>query len=376
MYHRLTQDRIESYLFKGQIIIIYGARQVGKTTLVNNILNKFSNKKALILNGDDLDLQGRLIPKNYKYLQELIGNPDILVVDEAQKFKQIGLVLKILHDNNPTLQIIATGSSSFELSNKLSEPLTGRSLVFNLQPLSILETSQNKLEIDRNVAKQMIYGSYPNIYDLGNDDKIRYLENIKNQYLYQDILNIGIIKKPQVIQKLLQLVAYQIGNEVSLSELSKSLEIDKKTVENYLDILEKTFVIFSLSSFSKNLRSEVAKSNKIYFWDLGIRNSLISNFNELSIRPDLGGMWENFCIVERLKAQSFTGKFANPYFWRNYNQQEIDYIEEIDGTLKTFEFKYNSNKKAKIPSSFATNYPNHTFEVVNKDNFSNFILPG
>jgi uncharacterized protein len=264
MHYRQLQSIIQSYLFQGYILILYGARQVGKTTLVENLLTDYPEKEVTVFSGDDLDVREKLRPTNYSDLRKVVGSPDILVIDEAQRIENIGLVLKIIHDNQPHTQIITTGSSSFELANKVNEPLTGRSLEFVLYPLSISEVSKNGLEAERNLKQVLTYGAYPNIFDSPEKQTEKLLTTLTNQYLYKDILNFEGIQKPQVIHKLLQLLAYQLGNEVSLPELANKLDLNKRTVEKYIDLLQKAFVIFSLSSFSKNLRSELTKSQKIY----------------------------------------------------------------------------------------------------------------
>jgi len=373
MYSRHLQVNIEKYLFQKYIIVIYGARQVGKTTLIQQILEKFPNKTSTILNGDDADVREALKPTSFQYLISQTGTPDILVIDEAQRIENIGLVLKILHDNRPEMQIIATGSSSFDLANKINEPLTGRSLEFVLHPLAVTEIAQNGIEMNRVKERFMLYGSYPNIYSSNGEITKNLLKNLTNQYLYKDVLQFETVQKPDIIHKLLKLLAYQIGSEVSLSELANTLEVNKRTVAKYIDLLEKNFVIFQLSSYNKNLRKEVGKSTKIYFYDLGVRNQLIDNFTELSLRPDLGALWENFLIIERMKRNEYQQISSNNYFWRNYSQQEIDYIEEKDGILNCYEFKWNDRKKAKLPNSFAAAYPNHTFQVINQDNWPEFV---
>jgi hypothetical protein len=271
------------------------------------------------------------------------------------------------------MQIIATGSSSFDLANQINEPLTGRSLEFVLYPLSILEVAANGIEMDRAKEKFMQYGSYPNIYQSSGDLTQKLLKNLTNQYLYKDILQFETIQKPQAIHNLLKLLAYQVGNEVSLQELANKLDLNKRTVSKYIDLLEKSFIVFSMTSFSKNQRKEIGKSTKIYFYDLGVRNQLIENFSELRFRNDIGALWENFCILERRKYLEYNQINVNSYFWRNYQQQEIDYIEEKDGVLNCFEFKWNDRKKAKLPNSFKEAYPDHTFKVINGDNWLEMI---
>jgi hypothetical protein len=373
MYYRHLQKQIQDYLFQGYVIILYGARQVGKTTLVEQILKNNPKKTTKIFSGDDFDVRESLKPTNYQNLITQTGTPDILVIDEAQRIENIGLTLKILYDNRPEMQIITTGSSSFDLANQINEPLTGRSLEFVLYPLSVLEVAENGIEMNRAKERFMLYGGYPNIYKSNGDITKKLLKNLTNQYLYKDILQFETVKKPEAIHNLLKLLAYQVGNEVSLEELANKLDLNKRTVAKYIDLLEKNFVVFRLSSYSKNLRKEIGKSNKIYFYDLGVRNQLIGDFSELSFRLDVGALWENFCIVERMKYLEYNQIGANKYFWRNYSQQEIDFIEERDGMLNCFEFKWNDRKKAKLPNSFKEAYPNHTFQVVNQDNWVEWV---
>jgi predicted AAA+ superfamily ATPase len=373
MYSRLLQNQIQASLFQGYVLILYGARQVGKTTLINQLLANNKDKTQSIFSGDDIDIREKLKPTNFEKLISQTGTPDILIIDEAQRVENIRLTLKILHDNRPQMQIIATGSSSFDLANQINEPLTGRSLEFVLYPLSILEVAANGIEMDRAKEKFMQYGSYPNIYQSSGDLTQKLLKNLTNQYLYKDILQFETIQKPQAIHNLLKLLAYQVGNEVSLQELANKLDLNKRTVSKYIDLLEKSFIVFSMTSFSKNQRKEIGKSTKIYFYDLGVRNQLIENFSELRFRNDIGALWENFCILERRKYLEYNQINVNSYFWRNYQQQEIDYIEEKDGVLNCFEFKWNDRKKAKLPNSFKEAYPDHTFKVINGDNWLEMI---
>lgn len=373
MYRRTLQAIIESYLFQQHVIIIYGARQVGKTTLVQQILRNHQNKRTLYLNGDEFDIRQRLQPTNYDKLRSFVGEPDILVIDEAQRIENIGLTLKILFDNNPAMQIIATGSSSFDLANKINEPLTGRSIEFILYPLSIAETAHHGIQAERYRDDILLYGSYPAILSAAGQQRKILLSTLTNQYLYKDIITLEDIRKPAVIHKLLQLLAYQVGSEVSLQELANSLDISKHTVERYLDLLQKAFVIVSLGAYNRNLRNEVAKSRKIYFYDLGVRNALINNFNSLDVRPDVGALWENFLIIERMKHNHYHQILGNCYFWRNYSQQEIDFVEDRDGNLYAFEFKWKERKRTKIPKSFAEAYPKHDFSVVTRENWLSFL---
>ena len=374
--YRLVQKNIEEKLFGGRILVLYGARRTGKTSIVKNILQKYPENSFYF---DFEDPQNRLLFENagVEKLKSLLQDYKLVIFDEAQKFLNIGQTLKLIHDHLPSVQVIATGSSSFELSNKINEPLTGRKWEFKLFPLSIEEIKQakNSIYVAQNLQEFLVYGTYPSLFDKSNAEKKDILTELSSSYLFQDVFTYQDIRNPEVLEKLLRLLAFQVWNEVSYHELALNLKINEETVARYIQLLEKAFVIFRLSAFSKNPRKEIGKTRKIYFYDLGIRNSLISSFNNLETRNDIGALWENFCVVERMKNNEYSQKFVNTYFWRSYSGQEIDYIEESGEELKTFEFKYNSNKKGKIPSSFATSYPNHTFEVVNTDNFSNFILP-
>ncbi|NOQ68197.1 AAA family ATPase [Patescibacteria group bacterium] len=369
---RLIQPQIEKRLFKNKVIIVYGARQVGKTTLVKRIFDKYNGKK-LYLNCELLSVQRGLSAPEAEKLKSYLGESKLIILDEAQKIINIGLILKILIDTYPDIQIIATGSSSFDLANKINEPLTGRTHTFILYPFSISEIKQQKsrFEIEAKLENILRFGFYPEVFFLSEDDARSRLDEISSNYLYKDILSFEGIKKSSVIVNLLQLLALQLGNEVSYSEIARQLGISRLTVQKYLNLLEQSFVIFSLRSFSRNLRKEISKSVKIYFYDLGIRNSLIQNFNRLEIRSDCGALWENFCIMERIKRNSINRVFANYYFWRTYAQKEIDYIEERDGKLFAFEFKWSDGKK-KIPKEFLKTYGDSKFETINRENYWDF----
>lgn len=370
---RLIQKQIEDSFFKGKVVVIYGARQVGKTTLVKQILDKYGDK-GLYLNCEILSVQQALAVAEPVKIKDYFGEKKLIVLDEAQKIFDIGSILKILIDTYPDLQIIATGSSSFDLANKTSEPLTGRVNRFILYPFSLEEIKQGKnwLEISPKIESLLRFGAYPEIFFLSEEDAQNRLNEIASDYLYKDILIFEKIKKSSLLSKLLQLLALQLGNEVSYSELAKNLGVNRLTVQKYMDILEKAFVIFTLRSFSRNLRKEISKSVKAYFYDLGIRNSLIQNYNPLTIRNDIGALWENFLIIERMKKASLHGIYANRYFWRTYDQKEIDYIEERQGNLFAFEFKWSKNSNA-YPKEFMKTYPNAKFELINRDNFFRFI---
>ena len=373
---RKLGENIEKWLFKGYILIIYGARQVGKTTLVKSLLEKSSDKNSLYLTCDDFDTKTTLEnADNFSDLKNFIGSPEILVIDEAQRIKNIGLKLKLLFDNLENTQIIVTGSSSFELANEVNEPLTGRSLSFKLYPFSVNEVCENQVEIQRNIDKFMLYGSYPKIFLTPEHIVEKALKEIAEQYLYKDLLSIAGIQKPEILIKLLKLLAYQIGQEFSYNEIASSLGIDKKSVEKYIDILEKSFVVFRLGPYSKNLRNELKKLRKIYFYDLGIRNALINDFNDLEIRPDLGHLWENFCILERMKFNEYKEDNPNYYFWRNHEKKEIDLVEDWGRkkALQAFEFKYGKNTKYQFPKDFIGTYPGVEGRVINKESFQDLL---
>ena len=370
---RTIQKNIEQNLFKGKIIIIYGARQVGKTTLVKEMQKKYSDK-ASYFNCDEIDIRQALTDKTSTEIKAFLGNKKLIILDEAQRVKNIGLTLKLIADNFSDLQIIATGSSSFDLSNKIIEPLTGRKMEYNLYPFSLeeLKLIYSDLEIDRLLERRIIFGMYPEIAQ-GEGSMEQNLKSIAKSYAYKDILQYQNIKNPEVLEKLLQAIALQIGNEVSYNELSNMIGIDKNTVANYISILEKSFIIFRLNPFSRNLRNELKKLRKIYFYDNGIRNALINNLNPLNLRQDVGALWENFMISERLKYNNNHGIDQNVYFWRTKQKQEIDYLEESGGRLSGFEFKW-SKDKFKKPKVFLAAFPDSSIELVNKDNYKNFVL--
>ena len=370
---RTIQEKIEDKLFKGKVIILYGPRQVGKTTIVKEIQNK-NISNSIYFNSDEPDIREKFENKTSTFLKELIGNKKIVIIDEAQRVKDIGITLKLIIDNFKGIQVIATGSSSFDLANKTAEPLTGRKYEFYLYPLSVeeLNPEKNKIEIDRTIENRMIYGLYPEVIIKSAEAE----ENIKliaKSYLYKDILQYQNIKNPNILEKLLQSLALQVGNEVSYNELSNFLDIDKKTIANYIEILKKAFVIFELKPFSRNLRNELRKLRKIYFFDNGVRNALINNFNSLDRRNDAGQLWENFIISERVKINSNHGNDCNMYFWRTHDKKEIDYLEEKNGKLYGYEIKLGSGRSsgAKL---FLDTYPDSEFKVIKKDNYNELIF--
>jgi predicted AAA+ superfamily ATPase len=331
--------------------------------------------KTLQVNADEAKYNDVLSSRDLKQLDGLTAGYDLLFIDEAQRIPNIGINLKILHDQRPNLKIIATGSSSFELAQTIAEPLTGRTWTYKLYPISFqeLKQSHNSFELDQQKEERMIYGSYPEIFSFkNNEDKQKYLEELSTSYLYKDILELSSIKNSVNVRRLLQLLSYQIGQEVSLTEIGQKLELSKNTVINYIDLLEKSFVLMRLSGLSRNLRKEVTQKDKIYFTDLGVRNILIDNLKPLKERNDVGQLWENFLMIERYKKNIYTNKYFNQYFWRTYTGAEIDYVEDYDGILHGYEYKYNE-KRVTAPASWKETYPESTFETVNKDNYLSFI---
>ena len=374
MINRKIEKNIVENLFKGKVIIIYGAKQVGKTTLVKKIADDYKGQSSYF-NCDLISVQDALSIPEANRIKDFLGDHNIIILDEAQRIKNIGLTLKILIDTYPELQIIATGSSSFDLANEINEPLTGRKIVFNLFPLSVEEIMGDNgfLYINSKLEKILRYGTYPDVFFSEDKEAASKLEEIASSYLFKDILSFDKIKKSSIIVKLLQLLALQVGSEVSYNELATKLGINRITVEKYIDILEQCFILFRINSFSRNLRNEISKAIKIYFYDLGVRNILIKNLNPLDIRNDAGFLWENFCILERIKRNKYNNIFANYYFWRTYDQKEIDFIEERDGKLFAYEFKLNK-EHSKAPSIFLETYKNSQYQTINRENYYKFLI--
>ncbi|MGB3344064.1 MAG: ATP-binding protein [Aequorivita sp.] len=371
MIKRSISDQIKNKMIDKKVIIILGPRQVGKTTLLQNV---FTSDQTLWLNGDDSDIRALLSNPTSTYLTQVIGKAPIVIIDEAQRIENIGLTLKILHDSIPNLKVIATGSSSFELANKINEPLTGRKWEFNMWPISIGEmiSHHSFLTESRLLEHRLVYGWYPEVIN-NPGQEIEILKQLSDSYLYKDILTWEDIKKPHKLEALVQALAFQIGQQVSYNELARTVGLNNETITRYIDLLEKSFIVFRLPSFSRNLRNELKKSRKIYFYDVGIRNSVINNWNPAKMRQDIGPLWENFLIVERMKYKSYHNLYSNDYFWRNLAQQEIDFIEDYKGIIHAYEFKWNSKKSGKFSKSFRDAYPEHQLMTVNPTNYLEFI---
>lgn len=374
MIERTLAPKIMSKVGGNKAIIIIGARQVGKSTLLKMMLGE--RKNVMWLNGDDLDIQELFRNITSTRLQAVIGNNRIVVIDEAQRIPEIGLRMKLITDQMSDVQVIATGSSSFELSGKINESLTGRKREYQMFPLTFHEMVDNSSFIEeiRMVPHRMIYGYYPEVVSNPGDEN-EILKELSNSYLYKDILSLDNISKPDKIVRLLKALALQIGSQVSYNEIGGLIGLDTKTVEKYIDILEKSFIVFRLSSFSRNLRNELKSSRKIYFWDMGIRNAVISNLSQVENRQDAGALWENFVIAERMKSLAYRDSFASSYFWRTRQQKEIDYIEEEDGHIRAFEIKWNPKKSnARCPEAFLTAYPDAEYKVISPENIEEFLL--
>ena len=368
---------LESKIGKGKVLLLIGPRQVGKTTLLKNILTSISSKKKVqFWNCDESDVRQFLSEANSAKLKSFVGNSDFIVIDEAQRVKDIGLTIKLLHDSFPNVQLAVTGSSSLDLSNSINEPLTGRKFEYNLFPFSTNElvNHTSMLEEMRLLKNRLVYGFYPDVVNNPGEEK-EILTNIVNSYLYKDVFEFQDIRKSSVIEKLVQALALQVGSEVSFNELGNLLGIDTVTVQRYVDLLEKAYVIFHIRSFSRNVRNELKKSIKIYFYDNGVRNSVISNFSPVDLRSDIGALWENFLISERIKNNAYHNKNAKYYFWRTTQKQEIDFIEEVDQNLFAYEFKYNPKKvNSKCPVTFSNNYPNVPFDVITSESYMDFVV--
>lgn len=374
MIERVLKNRVNSLLGGQKAIVIMGARQVGKSTLLKDL---FANRQDVLwMNGDDQDVRNLFDNLSSTRAKAIIGKSNILIIDEAQRITDIGLKIKLFTDQVEGVQVIATGSSSFELANRLNEPLTGKKREFKMFPITFSEMVNHTSLLDelRMIPHRMVYGYYPEVVtNLGDEKNI--LKELADSYLYRDILSLDNISKPEKLVKLLQALALQIGEQVSYNEVGQLIGIDPKTVEKYVDVLEKCYVIFRLGSFSRNLRNELKNSRKIYFWDLGIRNAVIGNFSNIENRADVGALWENYVISERMKKKLYSDTFTNFWFWRTQQQKEVDLIEEEDGKMHAYEFKWNPKKaNVKVPDSFAKAYPDATFDVITNENVEEFIM--
>lgn len=368
---RYAKIKITPWLNRHKAIIVIGARQVGKTTLLKTMFNDSSD--ILWLNADENTTREQLAKQDLESIKHIIGSYKILIIDEVQRIANAGLLLKLLVDNFKDLKVIATGSSSLDISETVFEPLTGRHINFHLYPFSMAELYAGKspFEIEQQLPFHLVYGCYP---DICNNSEIAetLLKNLTNQYLYKDVLIWKDIRRPELLDKLLKLLSFQVGSEVSLHELGNQLQVKSETVENYINLLEKSFVIFRLNAYSTNARKEVTKMSKIYFWDNGVRNAVIGNYSNLSIRNDIGQLWENFMISERMKMNSTMDMPIKSYFWRNYNQSEVDYVEEENGQLHAFEMKWNTRKKNMVSKAFLNMYTNAKTDIIHPQNFSDF----
>lgn len=374
MIDRILKETIEKHLFTGKAIILMGSRQTGKTSLLEQLFPK--NDDTIWLNGDDIATQTLMENMSAARLQQILGGKRLLIIDEAQRIKDIGLRMKLVTDQIKDVQLVATGSSSFELANRLNEPLTGRKWEYRMFPLSFAEMAKhhgllNELTL---IPHRMVYGYYPEVVTSAGNE-IEVLRQLTDSYLYRDLFALDNVKKSDKLVLLLKALAYQVGSQISYSELAGTVGIDAKTVETYINVLEKAYIIFRLTSYSRNMRSELKHSKKIYFYDNGVRNALISGFSQVENRMDTGALWENFIVAERMKYNEYYGHWCNTYFWRTQEQKEIDYLEEYDGKLHAYEFKYNHKKQVTVPKNFTATYPDAEFNVITPDNIERFVLP-
>ena len=371
MYSRYLREIIEKRVGSGKTIVVIGPRQVGKTTLVESILE---SKEYLLLDGDDPKTRTLLTEPNTEQIRSILGKYKFVFIDEAQRIEGIGLTMKIITDRFKDVQLFTSGSSSFDLTSKINEPLTGRKWEYQLFPISWeeFENHHGFLNSQQQLENRLLFGFYPDV--LNNvGDEISVLRNLVNSYLYKDILSYSDIRKPEVLEKLVQSLALQVGSEVNYSELAQIVNVDKNTVSKYIDILQKGFIIFKLSSFSRNVRNEIKTNKKIYFYDNGVRNMVIGNFNPLELRTDKGALWENFLISERIKQNEYKQSLVRTYFWRTKQQQEVDFVEEEGGKITGYEFKWNKKKRTKLPKTFLESY-NAESKVIDKDNFREFVI--
>ena len=371
MIKRTLNKLISGRFFKGKAIILIGPRQVGKTTLMKNILK---NDNYLFLDGDDPTIRNILTEPNTEQLRSIIGDNKLIFLDEAQRISGIGITLKIITDQFKDVQLLVSGSSSFQLSNQLFEPLTGRKWEYELFPISWeeFEDHYGYIVSEQQIENRLLYGFYPEVLNNPGDEK-NVLKQLVNSYLYRDIYAISDIRKPDILEKLVQALALQIGNEVRYNELAQVVGVDKNTIRRYIDVLRHGYVIFKLSSFSRNLRNEIKKSNKIYFYDNGVRNTILGDFRSIDLRQDKGALWENFLISERVKQNTYKNTFANMYFWRTKQQQEVDFVEENEGSVVGYEFKSHATRKINLPKTFVDTY-NAKTKIIDRSNFREFVI--
>jgi predicted AAA+ superfamily ATPase len=376
MITRLLQPRISQQLQDGgKVVVIYGARQVGKTTLVQRVLADLPYR-TLAINADEVRYAETLSSRDLRRLRDLVAGYDLLFLDEAQRIPEIGVNLKLLVDHLPDLRIVVTGSSSLDLASRIQEPLTGRAWVHTLYPIAVSELARNfnPFELDELLEDRLVMGSYPEVFTIQRAaDRREYLQNLAASYLFKDVLEIGGVRHSQKLRNLLRLLAYQVGSEVSYTELGGQLQMSKDTVASYIDLLEQSFVIFRLGGFSRNLRKEVTRQDKIYFWDLGVRNVVIGNLRPLAERNDVGALWENFVIAERLKRLRYSQTPANLYFWRTYTGAEIDIVEERGGELHTYECKWGTSR-GRMPASFIDAYPGASYAVISRQHYREYLI--
>lgn len=372
---RILLPQLRSRLFQGKAIILLGARQTGKTSMVRKLIQEWP-EEAIWLNADRPEVRRQLSNASTATLRQIVGNKRLVVIDEAQRIRNIGLTLKLFTDEMPEIQVIATGSSAFELANEINEPLTGRKWEYHLYPIAWAElvANTNQVEALEQLETRLIYGMYPDIINQAGQER-EVLLSLSGSYLYKDIFEFRGVRKPEILWQLLQALALQLGSEVSYNELSQLLGVDKNTVSNYLDLLEKSYIIFRLMPLSRNLRNEISSNRKVYFYDNGIRNAVVENFSLPAFRTDIGALWENFLVSERLKIRHYKTQHGKAYFWRTKSQQEIDYVEERDGQFRAWEFKWNPRAKTKFPSSFSAAYSPVSQEVITPDNFMDFLQP-
>ncbi|MEM6298241.1 MAG: ATP-binding protein [Bacteroidota bacterium] len=376
LVRREIESQLIEYLRPNKVVVLLGPHRVGKTVLIQQLLEQI-NEPYLLLHGEDIDVKKQLAYRSTQRYRNFLGDKRLLIIDEAQKIPEVGQVLKLMVDTIPNVKILATGSSAFDLEKFVGEPLTGRKMTFNLFGLSEREFNQTEsvFEKEANMRLRLVYGSYPELLHLKNPEERKlYLDELIRSYFLKDILEFDLVRNSEKLLQLLRLLAFQVGSEVSYNELGKQLGVSKNTVERYLDLLSKVYIIHSVGAWSRNLRKEIVKARRWYFYDNGIRNALIGNLNPIEKREDVGKLWENYIISERIKYQKYSGMLVYNYFWRTYDQQEIDWVEDREGKLFAYEFKWNPKKKAKFPKVFQTTYPNSEFQVINTENYLEWVL--